>query len=141
MVPLAIRREVERRANRRCEYCGFPSAFAEARFHVDHVIAEQHGGRTHVDNLAFACFPCNVYKGPNLSSVDPISGNVVRLFHPRRDRWLDHFEWNGARITGRTPVGRATVALLRMNDLYAVAARQSLMEEGVFFPSRQDLPG
>ena len=135
MVPLATRREVERRANGRCEYGGFPSAFAEARFHVGHGISEQHGGKSHAETLAFACFPCNVYKGPNLSSVDPISGDVVRLFNPRRDRWLDHFEWNGAWVKGRTPMGRATLVLLRMNDLYAVAARQSLMEDGVFFPS------
>lgn len=81
--PLAIRRVVEQRANRRCEYCQFPAELAEASFHVDHIIAEQHGGETELNNLAFACFSCNAYKGPNLSSIDPISRETVRLFHPR----------------------------------------------------------
>ncbi len=134
MVPVAIRREVERRANRRCEYCGLPAEFAEASFHVDHIIAEQHGGETRLENLAFACFPCNAYKGPNLSSLDPKTGDLARLFHPRKDKWADHFDWRGARIGGRTAIGRATVDLLRMNEESTVALRALLMEEGVAFP-------
>jgi len=39
----------------------------------------------------------------------------VRLFHPRSDDWAEHFELDGARIAGNTPVGRATVQVLSMN--------------------------
>jgi hypothetical protein len=67
-------------------------------------------------NLALACHRCNLKKGTNLTGVDPVSGELVRLFHPRQDRWEEHFLVEGVRIEGRTPVGRATVRVLAMND-------------------------
>lgn len=128
----ATQKAVRERAKHRCEYCQFPAEFAELPFHCDHVIAHQHGGTTVLENLAFACCYCNRYKGPNLSSVDPISAKVVPLFHPRRDSWNDHFSWNGPVLAGKTPSGRATIQALRLNRADAVAVRQLLMEEGVF---------
>jgi hypothetical protein len=85
-----LQRAVRDRAGHRCEYCHFPEAFAEAPFHVDHVIARQHGGMRSLENLALACCFCNRYKGPNLSGVDSESGQVAPLFHPRRDVWNEH---------------------------------------------------
>jgi hypothetical protein len=35
-------------------------------------------------------------------------------------------------LQGKTAVGRATIAVLSINDPDAVAAREALMEEGVF---------
>jgi hypothetical protein len=92
------------------------------RFHIEHVIARQHGGSDEVENLALACYHCNARKGPNLSAVDPITAAVTRLFHPRRDAWSEHFVLNGSIVEGKTGIGRATVALLKMN----VAARRKL---------------
>jgi hypothetical protein len=66
-------------------------------------------------DLALACYHRNAHKGPNLSAIDPESGELVRLFHPRQARWDEHFERNGVLIVGRTAVGRATVGLLKMN--------------------------
>jgi hypothetical protein len=63
--------------------------------------------------------------------MDPETRLIVRLFNPRTDRWSDHFEWAGARLIGRTPLGRATVRTLFMNDPFEIAARQGLLEEGV----------
>jgi hypothetical protein len=63
------------------------SALEPEDFHVEHIIARKHGGLDGDDNLAWACIFCNLYKGPNLSSFDPDSGELTRLFHPRRDRW------------------------------------------------------
>jgi hypothetical protein len=40
--------------------------------------------------LALACCYCNRYKGPDLSGIDPNSGEVVPLFHPRRQQWDEH---------------------------------------------------
>jgi hypothetical protein len=60
-------------------------------FEIDHVIAQKHGGATVDSNLALACFYCNSAKGPNVAGIDPESGLIVRLFHPRTDRWTDHF--------------------------------------------------
>jgi 5-methylcytosine-specific restriction endonuclease McrA len=111
-----MRRWVEDRADRRCEYCGIPQEKEPFfRFHVDHIIARQHGGETTTTNLALACHFCNRHKGPNLSSIDPLTANIEALFNPRSDVWLDHFELAGDKVLGRTPTGRATVSLLRMN--------------------------
>ena len=47
-----IRELVRERAGRRCEYCHLPEAFSSIPFEVDHIIAEQHGGKTVANNLA-----------------------------------------------------------------------------------------
>jgi hypothetical protein len=111
-----LRQMVEVRAMGRCEYCRIAQENEPFfRFHVDHIVARQHGGETVPSNLALACHFCNRHKGPNLTSIDPHGGDLVSLFHPRSDVWADHFERRGDRIEGRTAVGRATVSLLRMN--------------------------
>jgi len=100
---------------------------------VDHLIAKKHEGLTVLENLVFACFLCNSYKGDNLSGIDPQSARIVRLFNPRRDAWTWHFLWNGPTLVGLTPNGRATIAVLRINRPDAVLLRRSLLEEGVSF--------
>ena len=52
---------------------------------VDHVIAERHGGKTVRENLAYSCFRCNRLKGTDLTSIDPQTGKITRLFNPRTD--------------------------------------------------------
>ena len=84
-------------------------------FQIDHIIATQHEGATEPSNLALACPHCNRHKGPNIAGLDAVTGQLVRLFHPRRDRWSDHFSLDGAHIAGKTPTGRATVQVLAMN--------------------------
>ncbi len=76
--------------------------------------------------MAIACGYCNLHKGPNIAALDPDSGQLVPLFHPRRDRWADHFMWEGTVVRGLTPVGRATVELLAMNDWERVELRENL---------------
>jgi hypothetical protein len=128
----ALQRAVRERAKHRCEYCHFPEAFAEIPFHVDHVIARQHGGGDELENRALACCFCNRYKGPNLSGVDPDSGSVVRLFHPRENMWAEHFARNGPQLVGKTAIGRATIQALRLNRADAIAVRLLLIREGVY---------
>lgn len=125
------RQFVRRRAEERCEYCRLPQASHEERFSVDHIIATQHRPDDEPDNLAFACLRCNLYKGTNLSGIDPVSNRITHLFNPRQQAWREHFEWAGPVIVGRTPVGRATVALLQMNAPERVQLRQSLIREGL----------
>ena len=84
-------------------------------FQIDYIVASQHQGETELPNLALACPHCNRYKGPNIAGMDPLTGELVRLFHPRTDRWTDHFELVQAEIRGKTPVGRTTVQVLSMN--------------------------
>lgn len=126
-----FRQLVRERAGRWYEYCRLPDFAAPAStFHVEHVIARQHGGADDLDNRCWSCHRCHLHKGPNLSGRDPLTGNVVRLFDPRRQSWKRHFEWRGAVLVGRTQTGRATVAVLNVNDPQRVALRRILRDEG-----------
>lgn len=101
-----------------------------APFQIDHIIARQHGGPTVADNLALACIHCNRFKGPNIAGIDPDNSEIVRLFHPRSDIWAEHFIWDGPRLEALSPIGRATIALLLINDPEVIAVRMALREEG-----------
>jgi hypothetical protein len=85
------------------------------RLHIEHIVAKQHHGSDDADNLALACHHCNVHKGTNLTAIDPMTRDLVRLFNPRTQAWDDHFELHGSVIVGRTSAGRATLTLLEMN--------------------------
>jgi len=129
-IPAALRRLVYKRAQNRCEYCLLPDSVVLVSHEIDHVIARKHGGRTKVDNLALSCTLCNKYKGSDLTSIDPETGAVVLLYHPRRDRWGEHFQLDGARIIPRTPTGRATTRLLQLNRSERLAERELLILAG-----------
>jgi hypothetical protein len=130
-----IDRRVRERANGLCEYCRLPQAFDPWAFPVDHIIAQQHGGKTRLSNLALACTRCNRNKGPNIAGFDNRKRDIIRLYNPRRDRWPEHFRWRGPRILGLTPMDRATIRVLAMNHPDAIALRRELMAEGVFPPA------
>lgn len=126
------KQQVWERAQSRCEYCQMPAQFSELGFEVDHVVAMKHGGESAIDNFCLSCFYCNSYKGPNISGVDPKTNQIVSLYNPRTQSWTRHFRWNGSVLVGKTSSGRATIEVLNINNEFAVAVRQSLMEEGVF---------
>jgi hypothetical protein len=135
MIDARRRRTVRERARDRCEYCRLPQeAVPLASFPIEHIIARQHGGGDGLANLALACHHCNAHKGPNLAGIDPASKQLAPLFHPRRDRWDDHFRWRGPRAIGKTTLGRSTVRVLALNDQELVALRRALIEEGIFPP-------
>ena len=124
-VPLSFQRRVRLRAGNRCEYCGIPQAGQEATFHVDHVQPRKSGGATLLENLALACVSCSLRKGARSEARDPGTGEPAGVFNPRTQRWEDHFELSADfRISGTTPVGRASVELLKMNRAAAVEIRQ-----------------
>jgi hypothetical protein len=130
-IPAALRRLVRERARDCCEYCLIPESVSFAPHWIDHIVAEKHGGKTEAENLANCCILCNQRKGSDLSSIDTETGNIVPLFHPRRDRWTDHFQFSGGRIEPLTPVGRATVFLLRMNAPDRIEEREQLLAGGL----------
>src|SRR5215207_361290 len=123
---------VRDRAGHACEYCRVPQAgFPTIAFHVDHIVARQHGGKTVLGNLALACHNCNAFKGPNIAGIDPMTRRLTPLYNPRRHRWERHFRWDGPRIAGRTAIGRATVQVLNLNDDEVVLTRTTLILEGL----------
>lgn len=125
-----LRALVERRAEFHCEYCCLPQASSPfARFHVEHIIARQHGGISEEQNLALACNFCNLHKGPNIASLTE-AGILVPLFHPRRNRWDEYFQWQGVQIVGVTDIGSVTVNLLSMNDAQRLEVRENLRLRG-----------
>ena len=127
----ATRQLVRARAEDRCEYCHLSQAAAPfLSFHVEHIQAQQHIADDTPANLALACPDCNRHKGPNLTTIDPQTRLIVRLFHPRQDEWTDHFEYRGAILIGRTLIGDATIRLLQMNTVERVEMRAELQASG-----------
>ncbi|MEW6356146.1 MAG: HNH endonuclease signature motif containing protein [Planctomycetota bacterium] len=122
------------RARHRCEYCHAPEGVFNLPFEVEHIIPVSREGPDNEANWALACRSCNLRKATRLDAVDPKSQGVVRLFHPRQDRWEEHFraDVKGGRIEGVTAVGRATAAQLEMNGQAQVAARRQWIRLGLF---------
>jgi len=129
-IPAPLRRLVIERAGGCCEYGLLHQDDTDFAHHVDHLIALKHGGRTEEENLALACMECNLRKGPDLAAIDPVERVLVSLFNPRIQRWNEHFTLVNASLVGETPTGRATVALLRMNDPARLLERQQLILTG-----------
>ena len=129
-IPEPLRRLVYDRANGHCEYCLLAARYAYFPYEIDHIIAEKHGGQTDADNLCLSCFECNRYKGSDLASYDQETGEIVRLFHPRRDQWAEHFRIEGEYLMPLTPVGRVTVKLLQFNKHERLTERAQLLASG-----------
>jgi hypothetical protein len=125
-----LRREIRARAGGRCEYCQILEALLFAGCEVEHIVSRKHGGMTELSNLALCCARCNRAKGTDVGSIHPGSGEFVRLFNPRMDRWGEHFVIEGARIVGLTPIGQVTVTLLRFNEAQRLLERMLLQQAG-----------
>lgn len=123
-----VRRKVIERAGRCCEYCRMSEEDRIIPFQVDHIVAIKHSGNDDINNLCFACYKCNAYKGSNIASIDYETGNPVFLYHPRKQNWDDHFRLNGAVIEPLTAEGRVTVFLLRFNLSERIKRRQALIK-------------
>jgi hypothetical protein len=131
-IPEATRKHVAATAQYRCEYCQTAQKISGGQMHVEHVIPLSQGGDSQITNLALACAWCNSYKWTQTQAVDPESGQETPLFNPRSQQWYSHFRWDeaGLQLIGLTAVGRATVAALKMNNEYIMAARRHWVEAG-----------
>ncbi len=127
-----VRNFVANRAGHCCEYCRSQEKFAVQSFSMEHIIPLSKGGKTKPENLAFACQGCNAHKYNKVEGIDPVTENSVALFHPRRQKWKDHFKWSAdfASIIGITPSGRATVEALKLNRKGLVNLRKVLLAMG-----------
>ncbi len=128
-----MRERVEQRAGHRCEYCRAPQEICAYTFHIDHIVPRSKGGVNSLSNYALACFPCNNAKSAHNTGLDPEGGNEVPLFHPRKQKWEEHFAWSRDFSTVR---GQATVERLKMNARRQVEARPLWVETGTCRESR-----
>jgi len=130
-VPREVRDLVVRSAQDACEYCRLPQAASLVPHQVDHIIEKQHRGSDDAANLCLCCIRCNLNKGPNIASIDPETGLLVALFHPRSNAWREHFvATTDGLLKGLTAEGRATVLVLAMNEDDRVRLRLLLLRQG-----------
>ena len=133
-----LRQQVQSRASDLCEYCRLPQGSHPFPFGIDHIRPQFHHGPSIQENLALACFDCNTFKGTNVGGYDPTgeTTDLLPLFNPRTQTWSEHFEWNGSRLVGKTPIGRTTVDVLRINLPDRLELRRVLMRQGSYPESR-----
>lgn len=93
-IPVVLRRFVQERADRRCEYCRSHDGFSTETFEVEHIQPRAKGGLTVIHNLAYACSGCNGRKASRIEASDPETGELTPLFHPRQQQWREHFTWS-----------------------------------------------
>jgi hypothetical protein len=132
--------EVASRAKNRCEYCRMHQSLQGASFHLEHVVPTSRGGSSVLDNLAWACPSCNLCKSDSIEAVEPDSGTMFPLFHPRSHAWKDHFRWDDYSIMGRTPLGMATIAAFDLNHARRIQIRKAEQVFGLF-PPEEDIAG
>jgi hypothetical protein len=120
------------RARGRCEYCLSPVSHAVSSFAIEHIIPVEKGGPTTAENLALSCQGCNSQKYTKTEAIDPLTKQLIPLFHPRLQQWPEHFAWNQdcSLMIGLTQTGRATVAALHLNRPGVVNLRQLLYAAG-----------
>jgi hypothetical protein len=131
-----LARAVRDRAWECCEYCRSQASFAPDPFSVEHIVPRSRGGATEAANLALSCQGCNNRKYTAMEAIDPVTGDPVPLFHPRRHSWSEHFAWNEdyTLILGLTPTGRATVEKMKLNRSGLVNLRRILADAGAHPP-------
>lgn len=86
-----LRNTVIQRTGSCCEYCLLSQQDISFSFHIEHIIASKHYGKTESDNLCLSCPTCNRYKGSDISSIDPETRKITELFNPRTQVWSEHF--------------------------------------------------
>lgn len=131
-IPAELKQAVIERAQGRCEYCQCRADHATETFAVEHIVPLSRGGKTELSNLALACSGCNGHKYNRIVALDPLTHEMMTLFHPRRERWQEHFGWNEeyTHDIGLTPTGRATVEALQINRSAVVNIREMLYAAG-----------
>lgn len=125
----ALRAAVRQRASHECEYCHRRQEHSPLiPLQIEHIVPRKHGGGDDLENLALACAECNLFKGSNLTGIDPETDSITPLYDPRRQVWYEHFQWDGLRIVGLTGVGRTTVRVLDLNSSARLRVRLATRE-------------
>ncbi len=131
-----LEEKVRRAAKNRCGYCLDPQELMPYKLEIEHLVPKASGGETVEENLRLASRECNAHKAKKIEAIDNLTEKTVKLFNPRRQIWIEHFEFNrdDTEIIGKTACGRATVESLQMNNFYQTTARSIWVEINRFPP-------
>jgi hypothetical protein len=132
-ISVEVDRNVRNIAKNRCGYCLSPQKLVMARLEIEHIIPVSKGGSSEESNLWLACPLCNSHKAGKIEAIDPVTDEVVPLFNPRTQVWIEHFAWSedGIRMLGKTTTGRATVKALSLDsDFDALEVRSYWVQAG-----------
>jgi hypothetical protein len=134
---VSLRKAVCERALDCCEYCQMQAILSHDPFSAEHILPIAKGGLDELENLAWACLGCNLFKSITTHVFDLITGDLVALYNPRTQKWSDHFEWTEGftLILGLTPTGRATIMRLKLNRLGLVNLRKIFVAAGKHPPN------
>ena len=125
-----LRQQIAERAYSVCEYCLIHEEDTLWGFEVDHIVSRKHGGQTVLENLAWARACCNERKGSDIATLIGEPPRLVRLFHPRSDRWASCFHLSSFVIEAMNEIGAATVKLLQLNEDNRLLERRLLADWG-----------
>ncbi|MBG1270884.1 HNH endonuclease [Nostoc sp. WHI] len=131
-IPVKLQRQVRDRFSNCCAYCRTAETLTVTTFEFEHIMPRSAGGETVLENLCLSCPSCNRYKAQSQTATDPLTEEIVSLFHPYFQIWIDHFGWSedGTEIIGLTPIGRGTIAALKMNRPQVTRVRQMWVKMG-----------
>ena len=139
-VPEKIKKTVHKRAKGCCEYCQSSDQWATHRFYIEHILPLSKGGTNELSNLALGCPGCNNHKYNKLWGIDPSTKEKATLFHPRKQKWVEHFTWDDSftKIVGLTATGRVTVVALKLNRPRLMTRRKAFLAMG-FHPPKHTI--
>ena len=135
-ISVELQRQIRERFSGCCAYCLTAEYLTVTIFEFEHITPRSAGGDTVLENLCLSCPSCNRFKGNRRKAKDPITEQVVALFHPQLQTWEEHFSWNenSTEIIGLTSIGRATIVALRMNRPQIVRVRRMWVKLGEYPP-------
>jgi hypothetical protein len=128
----SLRNRLRTQAGDRCGYCHSHQQYVLGPLEIEHIVPQARGGSSDESNLWLACRLCNSYKATQIEGFDVMTGQIVKLYNPRTQRWSDHFRWNeiGDQIIGFSACGRVTVNALQLNNILAVTVRRAWISAG-----------
>jgi hypothetical protein len=127
-----FKRFIVERSHGYCEYCKCSSDFSTEPFSMEHIIPRSKQGSDDLENLAYACIGCNIYKSDKIEALDILSQTIASLFNPRTMQWDEHFTWDESLtgMLGKTAIGRATIEALKLNRRPIKNLRRALIAIG-----------
>lgn len=136
-IPVELQRKIRTRFADCCAYCRTAEALTATTFEFEHIVPRSAGGETVWENICLACPNCNRYKADRQNIIDPVTEQVVPLFHPQLQVWKEHFSWNedASLMIGFTDIGRATIVGLKMNRSPLVRVRKMWVKLGEHPPT------